>query len=243
LLKGTAVGLLIQAENYSNLPLWADEYRNGKVNDEKEAILRDAFNRVPTEKWSPDGVQRKSRTNFIVSGESTTTDAAMRSRYPHVQMSAGKRLKNHYEWMQAQKQNFFVFGRLLLERRAAYVALVMANLNQWLVLKQMAGVGERDKLVHGMVWAAWTAMSQLLESHASAEAQKFLEFMISHAETSAAVAASCPASQGGIASAGVRCRQRRAYNHDESGANGRGRGQVQAIRWTNWRVGWWVGCW
>jgi len=186
LLKGTAVGLLIQAENYSNQPLWVDEYRHGHVPLDKEAILRDAFNRVPTEKWSPDGVQRKPRTNFIVTGESTTTDAATRSRYPHVQISASKRKANHYEWMQAQKQNFFVFGRLLLERRAEFVALVMNNLGDWLASKQIAAVGERDKLVHGVVWSAWSAFAQMLNSHSDDEHSGFLRFMVEHAEGSAA---------------------------------------------------------
>jgi hypothetical protein len=192
LLKGTAVGLLQQCENYSNLPLWADEYRQGKVDEAKEAILRDSYNRLPAEKWSPDGIQREMKTSFIVSGESTPADAAFRSRFPLVQVAASKRLENHYDWMQTQKENFFIFFRLLLERRSEFVVSMRTLLGEWLHSPQMAGVSERDKRVHGVVWASWQAMTLLVEESVgprAAEALKreeeFLAFMIDHAKKSA----------------------------------------------------------
>ena len=41
----TTVGLQQQLENYSSLALWADEYRQGTIKEEKEALLRDAYTR------------------------------------------------------------------------------------------------------------------------------------------------------------------------------------------------------
>src|ERR1700744_4082105 len=63
LMKATAVGLMQETENYSNQPLLVDEYRAGKIHESVEAVLRDAFNRLPPVKWTPDGVQRVIRTN------------------------------------------------------------------------------------------------------------------------------------------------------------------------------------
>lgn len=196
LMKGTAVGLTQQCENYSNLPLWADEHRQGKVGDDKEAVLRDSFNRQSTVKWSPDGIQRQMRTSFVVSGESTSSDAATRSRFPHVQVSAGSRKADHLEWMTARKEYFFLFGRLLLERRAEFVTLLRGHLSDWLAAKELLGVSEREKIVHGIDWAAFMALTELLGTGLTTGegtspftitgVAAFKKFMVEHARTSAA---------------------------------------------------------
>ena len=152
----------------------------------KEAVLRDAFNRQPAVKWSPDGVQRVMRTSFLVSGESTSRDAAFRSRFPHIQVSASNRKANHLEWMDGQKGNFFLLGRLLLERRQEYVGLVLANLDEWMHAPQTAKLPQRERLVHGIDWAAYEALAQLLGANTVAQGGEFMEFMIAHAISSAA---------------------------------------------------------
>jgi hypothetical protein len=187
LLKGSAVGLLIQNENYSNLPLWVDEFREGQVHDDKVAILRDAHNRVPPEKWSPDGVQRKMRTSFLVSGESTSSDAAMRSRYPHVQVAASKRLGNHLDWMNKHKDFFAVFWRLLMERRSEFVTALKRNLAEWIEAPGLTGMNEREKRVYGIDWAAFEAMNGLMGSAFDTKQMGgFLNFMVATAKSSSA---------------------------------------------------------
>lgn len=186
LLKGTPVGLLCEAENYSNEPIWADEYRQGKVSEDKEAVLRDAYNRQPPVKWSADGVQRLMKTSFVVSGESTSSDSATRSRFPHIQVSAAKRKANHLVWMEANKSKFFVIGRFVHEHRNEFVSHLRRFLNIWLQLPDLAGVNERERMVHGIDYASWMAMCQMLESHGPSETSAFTSFMLNHAKGSAA---------------------------------------------------------
>ncbi len=178
--KSTTVGIVQESQNYSGLPLWLDEFRNLEVRTETVGVLRDAYNRQNPLKWSADGVQRKIRTAFVVSGESTSSDAATRSRYPHVQISAVKRLRNHLDWFTQQRKNFFVFWRVLMERRAEFVALHTKYLKEWLAHPLTAGVNEREKMVHGIDWAAWQAMNDLLGAFTAEEAGKFDEFLLEH---------------------------------------------------------------
>jgi hypothetical protein len=191
LLKGTAVGLLQQAENYSNQPLWVDEFRADRIGEDKEAIIRDAFNRLPAVKYSPDGVQREMRTSFIVSGESTSGDAAFISRFPHIQVSKAKRLgteeeqRERYEWMQANKKHFYLFTRLVLERREQFAGTMLRLLDEWMNSAEFAGMSERVQFVHGVPWAAWQAMDEMLEAYPVDASTKFLKFMINHAKGSA----------------------------------------------------------
>ena len=203
LMEGTAVGLLCDNENYSNEPVSVDEYHQGQIKPEKEAILQDAYNRQMSSKWiPPDGIQRTMRTSFIVSGESTSSNAALRSRYPHIQVSAAKRKEHlgdkereHLQWMEASKEAFFILGRFLHENRAEFVGLVQTNLEDWLSSPQTQALNERERMVHGICWASWQAMTVLIQSKIdgsklvvvpSQKTEEFLRFMIEHGRASAA---------------------------------------------------------
>ena len=178
--EGTPVGLLCDNENYSNEPVWVDEYQPAQIKPEKEAILQDAYNRGVSSKWlPPDAVQRTMRTSFIVSGESTSSKAALRSRYAHIQVSAAKRKQHlgdkereHLEWMEASKEAFFVLGRFLHEHRAEFVGLVQDHLEEWLSSPQAQSLNEREKMVHGIDWASWQAMAGLIAAKQKAESGK-----------------------------------------------------------------------
>ena len=148
----------------------------------------------------PDAVQRTMRTSFIVSGESTSSKVALRSRYAHIQVSAAKRKQHlgdkereHLEWMEASKEAFFILGRFLHEHRAEFVGLVQEHLEEWLSSPQSQSLNEREKMVHGIDWASWQAFAGLIESKVSGLKSKvsekniaeFLEFAIEHARQSA----------------------------------------------------------
>ena len=182
----TAVGVMCQMENYSNLPVWLDEFRQMQITDDKAAILRDCYNRQLAAKWSPDGFQRVIRTAALVSGESTTSDAATRSRYPHVQISEQRRVANHYEWMQAHQEFFFFFWRELMVRRAEYVALVLKQVEFWMEHAELAAVPSRDRITHAVSYAAFAAAAFLFESHAATELVEFRKFVGGHAAAAAA---------------------------------------------------------
>lgn len=179
-LKSTAVGILQESQNYSNLVLWIDEFRQGQVGEDKVGIFRDAYNRQPPVKWNPAGIQRKIKTAFLISGESTSSDAATRSRYPHVQISASRRIKNHLTWCTKQKGNFFVFWRLLMERRTEFVRSVFQYLEEFVA--RPGTVSEREKMVHGIDWAGMRAMADLLGVKL---ALAFDDFVLDHMEHAA----------------------------------------------------------
>ncbi len=199
--KGTAVGLLQELENYSNLPLWADEFKAGQVDEGKEATLKDAYNRLSSPKWSPDGIQRKINTMFVVTGESTSSDPAMQSRYAHVLVSATKRLANHLEWLDRHKGKFFVFGRWLLMNREALVTRLHENLAEWMGGVSMGKMDDRQKLLHGIHWASFASVTSLIDEQAgsltaentvdsdpfsASASEKFARFLEEHAKGSAA---------------------------------------------------------
>ena len=88
-------------------------------------------------------MQRQIRTMPIVSGESTSSDGATRSRYPHVMISQQKRLVNHFEWMQTHQEFFFLISRELLVRRREFVALTIKQVDFWLGHRRLAKMRTR----------------------------------------------------------------------------------------------------
>lgn len=181
--SATPAGMLQEAENYSNILVWMDEFREAEVEEVKLAILRNAFNRQAQAKWTPDGIQRVIKTAFMVTGESTSSDAALRSRYIHIQVSAARRLANNLAWLDQNKRFFFFFGRMLRERRGTFVQYTMHFLDQWI---KSAGINnDREKKVHGIAYAAWMAVCALLESHGPEEVGAFKQLTLSHLKSAA----------------------------------------------------------
>jgi len=182
----SAVGIACQLENYSNLPLWLDEFRQHQIPADKEPLLRDSYNRQLAGKWTPDGIQRSIRTMPLVSGESTSGDAAMRSRYPHVMISEQKRLANHFEWMQQHQEFFFFIWREIMVRRREFVELVVKQVDHWLASPDLAKVPSRDRVSHSVVFAAFGAAAALFGSHDQEELAGYRTFLVNHALASAA---------------------------------------------------------
>jgi hypothetical protein len=180
----TPVGMSMQLENYSNLALWFDEFRAATVGEEKLAVVRDSYNRQAAVKWTHDGVNRVIRTAPLVSGESTTDDAAARSRYPHVQVSEGRRRANHLKWFDANKGNFFVFFREILRRREEFLKLVMAQMDAWSASEDTAKLPKREMSTHAVPYAAFRAVAVMFESHTGMEMTEYHKFMVNHAALS-----------------------------------------------------------
>lgn len=181
----TPVGIMCQLENYSNMGVWADEFRQVEVGADKLAILRDAYNRQLAAKWSPDGFQRQIRTAFLVSGESTTSDAATRSRYPHILLSEQKRKVNHYDWFQSHHEYFFFFWRTIMERREEFITIVLKQIEFWMQHEDLKSVPSRDRITHSVCYAALSAATVIFESHTAEEVVAYRKFVASHAAASA----------------------------------------------------------
>jgi hypothetical protein len=179
--SATAVGMLQAAENYSNLPVAVDEFGKGELDLNKVSVLHSAANRQMLAKWVPEGtVQRKIKSAFVVSGERTRDDAAFRSRYLHVQVSADRRLANHLAWFDANKRFFFLLGRFLLERRAEFVRHTLRFIDEWRKNSIPDVKNEREKLVLGISYGAWMATCALLQSHEASETTAFRQSAIEY---------------------------------------------------------------
>jgi hypothetical protein len=173
--------MLMAANMYSNLPIWMDEFRINQVEDAKVSVLRSAFMRALTAKWTPDGMQREMKTNFVVSGETTSDDAATRGRFPHVQMAESKRRGNHMPWFRERRDWFFVFFRHLMQNRPAYTALVMEEVEKWCSSVTSSKIPERDRLVHGISYAGYVGMARLLQSHAESDFESLRGWLVEYA--------------------------------------------------------------
>jgi len=160
----TAVGMMQACDQYSNLPVWAEEYSENLVEDDKKSVLHNGFNRGGQAKFNPSRVQRVMRTNFIVSGESTSARAAIRSRFPHVQISATRRLgtpaeqKENYEWFNRHRQYFYFFGRYVMEHRDEFTRRTLEY------LLHIEWGDERTRTVLGTGYAAWLALAEMMEN-------------------------------------------------------------------------------
>ena len=174
----TPVGLCQQLENHSCLPVWFDEYRQYEIADEKVSIIRDAYDRQLAGKWTPDGVQRVIRTTPIVSGETDTSDAATRSRYTHVQISAARRRANHLKWMRNNRPYFYLFWRHLMVNRPEFVKIAMRQVENWMDDADTQSIPDRSRQTYSLTYAAFTAASILFNSHSSAEMTAFRKFII-----------------------------------------------------------------
>jgi hypothetical protein len=113
----TPAGFQIAMEQYSNLPLWGDEYEHdGVIREEIRGLIHASYNREVPSKWAADGVMRVNRTNLMVTGESTPSRGATRSRFALIQTAKEKRLGTPEEqsetflWMQDHRSFFFASG-------------------------------------------------------------------------------------------------------------------------------------
>jgi hypothetical protein len=184
LLSNTStVGLQMLLEQYSNLPVWLDEFRDFQVDPFKLGMIRSCCYRDEPAKFK---VEREIRTAFIVSGESTTQDAATRGRFPHAQVATSRRQVNHMAWFQAHEKYFFLITREVLRRRAEFIGLVMGALERWMVDPALDDeVNERAKLIHGISAAAWYGTVGLLQSHSAQEMGEFRRFMLEYTRSAA----------------------------------------------------------
>jgi hypothetical protein len=73
----SAVGAQIAMGQYANQPLWGDEHKENELRDlNVKGVVHSGFNREVPSKWSSDGHVRTIRTNFLVTGETTFSNAA-----------------------------------------------------------------------------------------------------------------------------------------------------------------------
>jgi hypothetical protein len=182
----SVAGLQIAVEQFENLPVWLDEFREAEVHADKRAIIHASFNRELPSKFSETGRMRRIRTAFIVAGESTTTDAATRSRYAHIHVNKGCRQGDHLPWLNKHRDMFFVLGRFILRHRSQFSQLCLKHLDTWLAYDELKGIEERSRLVYGIPYAAFVALAEMLTSHPADDLHSFRLDLIKQAKTATA---------------------------------------------------------
>lgn len=177
----THVGMARNLAQYCFLPFWFDEYRKD-VDEQKESVLRGAFDRSGTAKGMMDQSNRtrnvKARTVPVVTGESSSNDAATRSRYGHVLIAATRRLKTNekqrHETLQKFSRHIHHIGRYIMEHRAEFATRSMRILNLWLEDPAVRSAinDSRSQVVHGVGFACFVALNEMLGLWQEGEMEK-----------------------------------------------------------------------
>ena len=185
----THVGMTRALTQYSCLPCWFDEYRRGEIDEEKEAVIRSSFDRGQGQKGVASPNKRtlsvKPMTTPIISGENSSGDSATRSRYGHVMVSRNRRIGDgdaRFARVQEECNHYYLFGKFIMEHRPEYVAKTLAELDAWMadeaIRKEIKT--ERVRLVHGVAYAAFSVLSNMLIPGSSANMGAFKNFLIEH---------------------------------------------------------------
>ena len=188
LADSTKVGISIAMQQYGNVPVWLEEFQPDAARWMVEKI-KNLFNRESGIKKTFDEGTRQILTNAIITGVATCSDAQTKSRYAHVQVSAKNRIKNHYDWFQDNMKRFFLIGRYILLHRKDFAVRTVKHMEEWLRSKDMVGVDERARIVHGACYGAFAALVEMLSPETfKDELLKYQQFLFKHcAEAAGAV--------------------------------------------------------
>lgn len=159
----TEVGAEQAISQYSNIPVWADEYAVGEVSEKMQGVFRNAFGRGGVAKHGLGRDDRKPASMFLLSGENTSSDAAMRSRYVHIFISAHDRKAENRVWYSRHRKWFVLFWRYILTHRNEFVSFWRDAYATWLKWCEGSPCADsRAHFVYGVGWSAFEAMCRLL---------------------------------------------------------------------------------
>jgi len=190
------VGLKVAMEQYSNQPLWLDEYKSEEeILPGIRGAIHATYNRGQDNKFQIDGEMRLIRTNVIVCGEVTPADGSDRNRFFMVQTAAERRLGTreeqvaNFDWLQRNRTFFFTIGRTILLHRTEFAASVLRHLRAWRESPEVKAVEERCKFVHGVAYASFYSLVELFQSHLPSEISTFRTSLLEQCVRSVATTA------------------------------------------------------
>jgi hypothetical protein len=187
----TPVAMARMLTQYSCLPVWFDEYRRNIPDVElKESVLRGAFDRSAAGKGRMDSSNRtnsvRALTTPFITGESSSSDAATRSRYVHVIISPSRRRLEKSEndkmlrTIQSKSDSFYAIGRYLMDHRAAFVSAFLSYMDIWMK-NQLVINDDRTRFVHGAGWAAYLAFAEMINAN-PCDATAFSNYVVQHSQ-------------------------------------------------------------
>jgi hypothetical protein len=193
--RTTPVGMNRFLAQYSCLPVWFDEYRANHNDPQKEAVLRGAFDRNSGAKGLADHSNRtrsaKIHTSPIVTGEGSSSDAATRSRYGHINVSERRRIGDggaRYERVQTECRFYYLIGHFLMSNRPKFVTNMLELCDNWMSDPKIRAriVNERVRFVYGVAWSAFITLSRMFSGMGADERTgmepAFKEELLRHGE-------------------------------------------------------------
>lgn len=171
-------------QQYGDLTLWLEEFQ---PTAERWLIdlLKGIYDRGGSIKKTFDELPRVIRSGVIVTGVATSTDAQLRSRYCHVQVSKDERIgfnPERYQQVEKRSEEFYRIGRFIIARRAEFARLVVDQIGCWVNDPKLLDCDERSRIVHGAAYGAFVALATLLESHTAPELRAFREYLRDYIE-------------------------------------------------------------
>lgn len=187
--SSTAVGLNRGLTQYSSQPVLLDEYRRDNIDAEKEEVLRGAFDRSGGLKGIADHSNKTrnpiSKTTPIVMGESSSGDAATRSRYAQIHVSERKRIGDgtaRYTRLQQDTKHWYLIGRWLMENREEFATDALKSLAMWMKDDSVRAAiqNERVRLVYGVAFATMLTAGAMLGTITVQQKNEYQTFLLKH---------------------------------------------------------------
>lgn len=130
--KTTTANFIARALSYwSCMGLWLDEYRNEQGVIEKDGLFRSAYNRQLSGKGTATAFQTKGfsvHSSIAISGEELPKDNGLFTRCVPLQISAYKRNRDFYEWLNKSCEYFSWLTFYLIKNYELYCKRILENI-------------------------------------------------------------------------------------------------------------------
>lgn len=166
------------------LPCVLDEFRQDRTRVAIQDIIKNSFNRSADGKATSDATNRTRtvtpQTTPVILGESSTADAATRSRFINLTIIENKSINNPTIRLQKMNENAHLFpkiGSSLMVHRSVYVETIMRELEYWGNNNQIIDKipQQRERFVVGTAYCAFVTLCDLLYFCAPEEKKEALK--------------------------------------------------------------------
>ena len=126
-----------------------------------------------------------AKTTPIVMGESSSGDAATRSRYAQIHISERKRIGDgtaRYTRVQQDCKHWYLIGRWLMENRAEFAKDALQSLALWMKADTVRAAipNERVRLVYGVAFACYHTAASMLGTITVEQHTEYQAFLLKH---------------------------------------------------------------
>lgn len=128
--KASSAGAERTLTKYWDLPVHFDEWRNKRISSSIENLIRCAYNEVTITKVTSEADSKTipvtPSTIPIITGEDSSCDAALRSRFIIVVSAPVSGISEHLRIMHQRAQKYHRIARYLLTRRAGFAMIAIS---------------------------------------------------------------------------------------------------------------------